>query len=249
MLRESAKRGIDIAVSAAALLILMPLLLLVVVAIRLESRGPIFYVSARVGRNYRVFRLLKFRTMYRDADRRLSELAHLNQYASGAADSGAEAGCPECRRLGHFCSPVLVRDGRLVCEHHVNQTRRRKAGEVFFKLQDDPRITRVGKFLRTTSIDEIPQLINVLRGDMSLVGNRPLPVYEAQELTADVRVERFLAPAGLTGLWQVTKRGKADMSAEERIALDCEYARTWTVSGDVRIMLKTVPARLQAERV
>lgn len=247
-INEIAKRGVDIVASASALLVLSPVLLLAALAIRLESSGSVFYVSRRVGRNYRVFRLLKFRTMYRDADRRLAEIAHLNQYGAHAHES-TEEGCEDCRRLGHYCSPVLVRDGRLVCERQVVLKRQRKAGEVFFKVQDDPRITRVGRFLRSTSIDELPQLLNVLRGDMSLVGNRPLPLYEAQELTADARVERFLAPAGLTGLWQVTKRGKAEMSAEERIALDIEYARTWSVLGDLRIMLKTIPALLQAEQV
>ena len=102
---------------------------------------------------------------------------------------------------------------------------------------------------RKTSLDELPQLVNVLKGDMSLVGNRPLPLYEAQALTKDQSVARFMAPAGLTGLWQVTKRGSADMSAEERIALDNHYATNRSLKGDLAIMLKTVPALLQAEDV
>jgi len=120
---------------------------------------------------------------------------------------------------------------------------------VFFKLKDDPRITKFGGFLRKTSLDEIPQLFNVLIGDMSLVGNRPLPLYEAEKLTKDMIAWRFLAPAGITGLWQITKRGKEDMSEDERIALDMEYAMKNSLWMDLRIMLKTVPALLQKEKV
>ncbi|MFX4489871.1 sugar transferase, partial [Acinetobacter baumannii] len=87
-----------------------------------------------------------------------------------------------------------------------------------------PRITKVGKFIRNTSIDELPQLWNVIIGDMSIVGNRPLPLYEAEKLTTDKYAMRFMAPAGITGLWQVEKRGKGEMSEEERLMLDNKYA-------------------------
>lgn len=119
----------------------------------------------------------------------------------------------------------------------------------FFKLQNDPRVTKLGSFLRNTSIDELPQLFNVLKGDMCLVGNRPLPLYEAELLTTNEWATRFLAPAGLTGLWQVSKRGKADMSEQERKELDNYYATNFSLLMDFKIIMKTFPALMQKEKV
>lgn len=121
---------------------------------------------------------------------------------------------------------------------------------VFVKIANDPRITRVGRFIRKYSIDELPQLINVLRGDMSLVGNRPLPIYEAEALTRDEWSARFLAPAGITGLWQVTKRGKPDMTVEERVLLDIDYSRRpYSIWNDLKIIFQTFGAFIQQEDV
>ncbi len=119
----------------------------------------------------------------------------------------------------------------------------------FFKFQNDPRITRLGTLLRNTSLDEIPQLFNVLIGDMSLVGNRPLPLYEAVSLTQDQWAARFLAPAGMTGLWQITKRGKKEMSVQERMDLDLTYANKNSLIKDMWILFKTPRAMLQKENV
>lgn len=119
----------------------------------------------------------------------------------------------------------------------------------FFKIKDDPRITKVGAFLRNSSLDELPQLINVLRGEMSIVGNRPLPLYEASALTTNEGAERFLAPAGITGLWQVTKRGREDMSADERLSLDIDYARNHSFASDFRILMSTPTALFQKTNV
>ena len=127
-------------------------------------------------------------------------------------------------------------------------TKQEKA-QPFLKITNDPRITRIGKFIRSSSIDELPQLINVLKGDMSLVGNRPLPVYEAEHLTTDEAIYRYAAPAGITGLWQVTERGKSGVSADNRKRLDVEYAQSYSFKLDLWILFKTPVAALQQENV
>mgnify|MGYP001574410587 FL=1 len=130
----------------------------------------------------------------------------------------------------------------------INQKKADKSG-AFFKIQNDPRVTRIGGFLRSTSLDELPQFINVLIGDMSIIGNRPLPLYEAEQLTTDEWAARFMAPAGITGLWQVKKRGKAGMSETERKELDNYYAQNRSFLFDMQIMLQTIPALFQKENV
>lgn len=119
----------------------------------------------------------------------------------------------------------------------------------FVKIKNDPRVTKLGNFLRNSSLDEVPQLFNVLKGDMSLVGNRPLPLYEAELLTSNEWSMRFLGPSGLTGLWQISKRGKGEMSDTERKKLDNFYAKNYSVWFDMSIMLKTFPALFQKEKV
>ena len=132
---------------------------------------------------------------------------------------------------------------------HLNQYTAAVQGPVFFKISNDPRITKVGSFLRNTSLDELPQLFNVLLGDMSLVGNRPLPLYEAATLTTDEYAARFMAPAGITGLWQIKKRGNKMMSVEERISMDIDYARKCNFATDFWIIANTPSALLQKENV
>ncbi len=202
------KRGFDIIVAAVLILLLSPVFLLIALAISLESRGAIFYVSKRAGRGYRVFNFYKFRTMEANADKQVEALSHLNQYNSSVEN-----------------------------------------GPVFFKVNNDPRVTKLGIFLRNTSLDELPQLFNVLLGDMSLVGNRPLPLYEAATLTTDDWAERFMAPAGITGLWQIKKRGNNGMSVEERIGLDIAYANRNNFMYDLWIMAHTPTALIQKSSV
>jgi lipopolysaccharide/colanic/teichoic acid biosynthesis glycosyltransferase len=140
-------------------------------------------------------------------------------------------------------------DKKIEALAHLNQYNSNTKGPKFFKLSNDPRVTRFGKFLRNSSLDELPQLFNVLKGDMSLVGNRPLPLYEAATLTTDEFVERFTAPAGITGLWQIKKRGRAEMSVEERISLDISYARNSNMLYDFWIMANTPKALIQKSNV
>jgi lipopolysaccharide/colanic/teichoic acid biosynthesis glycosyltransferase len=115
-------------------------------------------------------------------------------------------------------------------------------GELFFKPKSDPRVTRLGRFLRKTSLDELPQLVNVIRGDIRLVGNRPLPLYEAERLDQAWQWKRFDAPAGITGLWQIS--GRSDLDEVERLVLDSYYATHRTFWGDIGILLRTLPALL-----
>jgi lipopolysaccharide/colanic/teichoic acid biosynthesis glycosyltransferase len=201
------KRAFDIVITLAALILLSPFFLLIALLIKLESKGPVFYISKRAGKGYNVFNFYKFRTMIIDADQKVGQLSHLNQYSE------------------------------------------KDNGPMFFKVSNDPRVTRVGAFLRNTSMDELPQLINVLLGDMSLVGNRPLPLYEAASLTTDDWAARFMAPAGITGLWQIKKRGSKNMSAEERIGLDITYAEKYNFVYDLWIIANTPSALIQKENV
>ena len=144
-----------------------------------------------------------------------------------------------------FRTMILNADGMTEEIFHLNQYSTTNNGISFLKIENDPRVTRVGKFLRKTSLDEIPQMLNVLLGDMSLVGNRPLPLKEAESLVTNDYVERFLAPAGITGLWQISKKNKPNMTAEERVDLDIVYARKSNLFNDLKIILKTPSALFQ----
>ncbi len=248
------KRISDVVLISFALLLLSPVFLLVALAITLDSKGPVFYKSKRAGSGFKVFDLYKFRTMRTDADRMVKSMASQNMYNHAPAPIMAMGGntdlCASCR-ANHLstCQQKLFFDGKEICERAYLLEKNQQAA--FVKFQNDPRITRIGHFLRNSSLDELPQLVNILRGDMSLVGNRPLPIYEAEKLTTDEKIARFAGPAGLTGYWQVTKRGKgeADMSERERIEMDIYYAGNFSFWMDFKIMLKTFPALLQSTNV
>lgn len=248
------KRAFDIFFSGMAIFFLSPILLLVYVLIKLESRGPAFYYSYRVGTGYRVFKFYKFRSMYVDADSRLKDLKHLNQYDIDAAATekpatvATESLCNDCLSYGK-CQFPFYADKIRWCEKQYVNSRKLNHDSAFFKIKNDPRITKVGNVLRNLSIDELPQLWNVFIGNMSIVGNRPLPLYEAEKLTTDKYALRFAAPAGITGLWQVEKRGKGDMSEEERLTLDNTYAQNHSLWNDLKLIFKTIPALLQKENV
>jgi exopolysaccharide biosynthesis polyprenyl glycosylphosphotransferase len=186
------KRALDVLASSTALMLFSPLLIAVAILIKLESAGPVLYVSERVGKKGRTFRFYKFRTMVADAPSRKAEIMALNE-----------------------------RNGP------------------FFKVRNDPRLTRLGRVLRKYSVDELPQLWNVLKGEMSLVGPRPHPLDDF----AQYRIEHFArlkVRPGMTGLWQVTARQHP--SFEAALNLDEEYIRAWSPWLDLKLLLKTIPA-------
>jgi len=247
-----AKRIFDVCFAGMALIMLFPLFILVAFAIRLESKGPAFYYSLRTGTGFKIFKFYKFRSMYINADQKVKDLMHLNQYNIDQKKEQLKQEdavlCEACMQTGKCQYPIYA-DGAKWCEKDDVYVNSQKNGSAFFKITNDPRITKVGNFIRNTSIDELPQLWNVIKGDMSIVGNRPLPIYEAEKLTTDKSVLRFAAPAGLTGLWQVEKRGKGKMSEEERLMLDNTYAKNQSFINDIKLILRTIPAIFQKESV
>ena len=266
------KRMFDIVFSALAIVILSPIFIITAIAIRLESPGPILFKSKRVGTNYTIFDFLKFRSMYIDAEERLKELSKdHNQYAAASSDDNhkeEEDNKTITAPLGEKAEQdmidmgmesmmmisdeevMLVGDDFVMAESDFNKQKQEDIDNAFVKIENDPRITKVGRFIRKYSIDELPQLFNILKGDMSVVGNRPLPLYEAEKLTADSSIDRFMAPAGLTGLWQVEERGKGGMmSADERKQLDITYGRTYSFKLDMKIIFRTLTGFIQKENV
>ena len=247
------KRIFDILFSGMAILCLSPLLIFTALAIRLESKGAVIYKSKRVGSNYQIFDFLKFRSMYTDADKHLKDFNALNQYQQEEEeepDIWGEDIDTDMNEEGDEEEILLVSDDFVISEEDYIHKKSKEKSNAFVKLENDPRITKIGRFIRKYSIDELPQLFNILKGDMSIVGNRPLPLYEAELLTSDEHIDRFIGPAGLTGLWQVEKRGEAGkLSAEERKQLDITYAKTFSFWLDIKIILKTVTAFIQKENV
>jgi exopolysaccharide biosynthesis polyprenyl glycosylphosphotransferase len=192
----AAKRMLD-AVGAAALIVLFsPLMLAIAVAIKLESRGPIFFLQPRAGRGGTSFRLVKFRSMYVDAEERKAALTEMNESTDG----------------------------------------------VMFKIKEDPRVTRVGRVLRRFSLDELPQLFNVLVGEMSLVGPRPLIFSESDALDAEWHLRRLELRPGLTGPWQVY--GRSQNPFQEMVRFDYQYVAGWSLARDIELLLATIPAVL-----
>jgi exopolysaccharide biosynthesis polyprenyl glycosylphosphotransferase len=190
------KRTFDVVASALALVLLAPLLVAIAAAIRLESPGPVLFRQRRVGLNGRAFLMLKFRSMYRDAEARLESLRVRNEMSG----------------------PV-------------------------FKMTNDPRVTRVGRFIRRTSLDELPQFLNVLWGDMSIVGPRPPLPAEVRQYKRWQRRRLSVRP-GITCVWQISGRNEIDF--DRWMELDLEYIDSWSLRGDIAICLKTIPAVLSA---
>jgi lipopolysaccharide/colanic/teichoic acid biosynthesis glycosyltransferase len=192
------KRGLDIAGALVGLALSIPLVAIAAVAIKLDTRGPVFFGQVRIGENGRRFRIFKLRSMVSDAERRLDALVDVRQLAAEPA----------------------------------------------FKIPDDPRVTRVGRFLRRTSLDELPQFLNVLRGEMSLVGPRP----EEERVVAlytDYHRRRLAVKPGLTGPMQVSGRG--DLPFSQRLELELDYIDHYSLRRDFSILLRTLPVLLQGK--
>jgi lipopolysaccharide/colanic/teichoic acid biosynthesis glycosyltransferase len=267
------KRAFDLVVAISALVLLSPILLVVIAAIWIESKGKgkVYYTSKRFGSS-EIFDFYKLRSMRIGSDKEIDKLKkEKNQYTGGKKqeDINYSIPCKECERLGTNCSTVLEHDnGKKICETEFNRQMKALGKSAFVKVSNDPRVTRVGKFIRKTSIDELPQLINVIKGDMSIVGNRPLPIYEVEFLLKD-RNTRALAPAGITGLWQVKLRGRRGvMSNFERMSFDDEYTDhfeefkhlnseyaehfsggKWSFWYDFKLILQTVMVLFQKDSV
>jgi lipopolysaccharide/colanic/teichoic acid biosynthesis glycosyltransferase len=192
------KRCLDYGLGLTALLLFSPLLLLIAIAIKVDSPGPILFKQTRVGMHGRRFDMLKFRSMFTDAEQRLEKLMHRNESSKG-----------------------------------------------MFKLANDPRITRLGHTLRKFSLDELPQIFNVLRGEMSLVGPRP-PLLRELEFYEPWHFVRFGSMPGMTGLWQVSGRSSIK-DFDQVVQLDYQYISQWRFPLDLQLILKTIPAVLLAK--
>jgi undecaprenyl-phosphate galactose phosphotransferase len=201
-INQAIKRLFDLTLSVLMLSILLPTILIIGVLIKLDSRGPIFYTQERVGKNGKKFKVIKFRSMYTNADELLKEFLEKN--------------------------PKL-----------------REEFETFRKLKNDPRVTKVGKFLRKTSLDELPQIFNVLKGEMSLVGPRPVTKEEIDKYYKDYAIYYYEVLPGITGLWQIS--GRSDTSYDERVELDVWYVKNWNLWLDIVILIKTIKVVLKRE--
>ncbi|MGW4364203.1 sugar transferase [Nocardia takedensis] len=194
---STGKAVFDVCFALAVLLAIAPVLVLIAIAVKVTSPGPVFYLSERIGIDGKPFRMIKFRSMYRDADRQAAAL--------------------------------IERSG---------------VTPVFFKMKDDPRVTPVGRVIRKFSLDELPQFLNVLRGDMSVVGPRPQVQREVDSYDGDMR-RRLLVKPGVTGLWQVS--GRSDLSVEDSVRLDLSYVENWSMVLDLLLIAKTIGAVARGE--
>lgn len=239
------KRTFDIVSASIGLVLLSPLLLIFIIAIRLESKGKAFYTTKRVGSGYNVFDFYKLRSMYTNADKRLQELSHLNQYLKEVHPSTSEKHSLHEKQGWHQSQGEATVEAGTLKMNSENAS---------VRFENDPRHTKIGHIIWKSGIDRWPQLINVLKGDMSFVGNRPLPVYEAELLTTSDWKKRLYAPAGMTGLWKIEVRRKYKaMSSEARKDLDNKYAeiakKNYSFWDDMWIIFRTIPAIFQKKNV
>jgi exopolysaccharide biosynthesis polyprenyl glycosylphosphotransferase len=190
------KRLFDLVLSVLVVPFLLPVIAVIALAIKLDSRGPVFFTQERVGLNKRRLRMLKFRSMFVGSEELMAQIEHLNE-ATG---------------------PI-------------------------FKIKDDPRVTRVGRFIRKTSLDELPQIFNVIRGDMSFVGPRPMSVRDVDLFDRGIQRKRFSVKPGITCIWQIS--GRSNLPFEKWLELDLQYIENWSLGLDFMILLKTIPVVLR----
>lgn len=232
------KRTMDILISGSLILILLPLLVFVALLIYIESPGPVIYSSLRVGQGFKIFKFYKFRSMIMNADQVLKNLENIYEKTDTVNQEIPNT-------VTQPNTTYLLGDEGFIDAYDHELEVLKKVNKPFIKVENDPRVTWIGKFIRKTSIDELPQLFNVLKGDMSIVGNRPIPLYEAENLTCDSTIGRFLGPSGITGLWQVSATKDNAGSEEERKAYDVQYATNYNFVQDLKILVRTFPAVFQ----
>lgn len=186
------KRLMDIVLSTIALIVLSPVFLITSIAIKLEDKGPVFFIQERAGKDMKPFKIYKFRSMYVNADHELEKMMENNE------------------QTGHA-----------------------------FKIKNDPRITKVGKIIRKLSIDELPQLLNIIKGDMSIVGPRPILTFQMEECS-QYEKQRLVVQPGLTCYWQIG--GRANIKWDEWVELDLDYIEDMSLWTDIKMIVKTIPA-------
>ena len=254
------KRVFDIIFSSMALLCLSPIFIITVIWIKLEDKGPAFYKSKRVGSNYKVFDFYKFRSMYMDADKRITEYKKLNQYTESIAEEAvaSSATSVNSQKQASFFKDdeqniILYSDNDATPENDYLKVKRHERSNAFIKLENDPRITGIGHIIRKYSIDELPQFINVLLGQMSVVGPRPHMLKHTEEYSRliDKYMVRHLVKPGITGWAQVTGyRGETKelWQMEGRVQRDVWYLEHWTFLLDLYIIYKTVRNAVRGEK-
>lgn len=233
-------RAFDIIFSGFCLILFSPLFLLIAILIKLETKGPVFSHSLRVGSNYRIFKMLSFRTMKLTGENRIGNSHSSN--SSHVSNSTQEIGkCDDCRSNNTVCQFPVYAGNVTCCEKKFMYKEKLIEGTSNKGYVPEIRLSIVGSILRATRLSHLPQLLNVFRGEMSVVGNMPLPISEAEKLTTDRYVLRFMAPAGMTGLWQIERRKKKYGDQPGRLVLDNRYARNQNFHSDIILLFKTFP--------
>lgn len=244
------KRIFDVLFAGCAMIILSPIFLVIAILLKMESKGAILNFSLRAGLGYNVFKFYKFRTMYDDTVNKIKNNHRLSPFAFDSLNTDTTGGivkelCKDCALAGTICLNPLYDDRKINCEKLYVQRRKNNSHSTFSKTKIDHGVSKVSGFICYMSLDKLPQLWNVFIGDLSIVGNRPLPLHEAEKITTDKYARRFIAPSGLTGNWRVEKRG--ELSDDERLDLDNNYPITYSFANDILLIIKSFPALFRTQ--